>query len=72
MSESTHMLVPAPLDTLHAELRSVIAISRQRLGDQLAQQFGRGFESRNLRRMMKFAESFPDAAIVSTLSTQLS
>jgi predicted nuclease of restriction endonuclease-like (RecB) superfamily len=42
------------------------------LGQQLTQEFGRGFESRNLRRMVKFAESFPDAAIVSTLSTQLS
>jgi predicted nuclease of restriction endonuclease-like (RecB) superfamily len=42
------------------------------LGLQLLQEFGRGFESRNLRRMVKFAESFPDAAIVSTLSTQLS
>jgi len=43
-----------------------------KLGQQLTQEFGRGFESRNLRRMVKFAESFPDAAIVSTLSTQLS
>ena len=99
-------------NALHAELRALIASSRQRLagavnaeltrlywnvgqrlrtevlggadrakygdqlisrvGDQLAQEFGRGFESRNLRRMVKFAESFPDAAIVSTLSTQLS
>ena len=42
------------------------------LGQQLAQEFGRGFESRNLRRMVKFAEGFPDAAIVSTLSTKLS
>lgn len=42
------------------------------LSQQLAQEFGRGFESRNLRRMVKFAESFSDAAIVSTLSTQLS
>jgi hypothetical protein len=42
------------------------------LGQQLPQEFGRGFESRNLRRMVKFVESFPDAAIVSTLSTQLS
>ena len=42
------------------------------LGQQLAQEFGRGFESRNLRRMVKFAEGFPDAAIVSTLSTQFS
>ncbi len=111
MSETTHNLVPAPADSLHAELRSLIASSRQRLaggvnaeltrlywnvghrlrtevlgegrasygaqlldqlGQQLTQEFGRGFESRNLRRMVKFAESFPDAAIVSTLSTQLS
>ena len=42
------------------------------LGQQLSQEFGRGFESRNLRRMVKFAQAFPDAAIVSTLSTQLS
>jgi predicted nuclease of restriction endonuclease-like (RecB) superfamily len=107
-------LIPAigtSADKLHAELRTLIANSRQRLagavnaeltrlywnvgqrlrtevlgegrasygaqlldqlGHQLAQEFGRGFESRNLRRMVKFAESFPDAAIVSTLSTQLS
>jgi predicted nuclease of restriction endonuclease-like (RecB) superfamily len=107
-------LIPAigtSADTLHAELRTLIANSRQRLagavnaeltrlywnvgqrlrtevlgegrasygaqlldqlGQQLSQEFGRGFESRNLRRMVKFAESFPDAAIVSTLSTQLS
>ena len=101
-------LVP---NALHAELRALIASSRQRLagavnaeltrlywavgqrlrtevlgegrasygaqlldqlGQQLTQEFGRGFESRNLRRMVKFAESFPDSAIVSTLSTQLS
>ena len=42
------------------------------LGQQLTQEFGRGFESRNLRRMVKFAEAFPDAAIVSTLSAKLS
>lgn len=98
-------------NALHAELRTLIASSRQRLagavnaeltrlywtlgqrlrteilgearasygtklidllGQQLAQEFGRGFESRNLRRMMTFAEGFPDAAIVSTLSAKLS
>ena len=42
------------------------------LGQQLAHEFGRGFESRNLRRMVKFAEAFSDAAIVSTLSAKLS
>lgn len=111
MNETTHNLVPAPIDTLHAELRSLIASSCQRLAgavnaeltrlywnvgqrlrtevvgegrasyraqlldqlsQQLTQEFGRGFESRNLCRMVKFAESLPDAAIVSTLSTQLS
>lgn len=108
-------LVPMPADNLqaalHAELRALIASSRQRLagavnaeltrlywsvgqrlrtevlgdaranygaklleqlGQQLAHEFGRGFESRNLRRMVKFAEAFPDAAIVSTLSAKLS
>ena len=110
----TEIALPAtgtPLGNLHAELRALIAASRQRLagavnaeltrlyrmvgrrlgtealggeragygarlldqlGQQLSQEFGRGFESRNLRRMVKFAEAFPDAAIVSTLSTQLS
>ena len=111
MVETTRQLVPAPADSLHAELRALIASSRQRLagavnaeltrlywavgqrlrtevlgdaragygaklldqlGQQLANEFGRGFESRNLRRMVKFAEAFPDAAILSTLSTKLS
>lgn len=104
-------LMPTPADSLHTELRALIASSRQRLatavnaeltrlywtvgqrlsaevlggerasygaqlleqlGKQLASEFGRGFESRNLRRMVKFAQAFPDAEIVSTLSTQLS
>jgi len=86
-------------DTLHAELRTLIANSRQRLagavnaeltrlywnvgqrlrievlggadrakygdqlinrvGDQLANEFGRGFEAKNLRRMVQFAQTFP-------------
>ena len=96
-------LIPAigtPADTLHAELRTVIANSRQRLagavnaeltrlywnvgqrlrtevlggadrakygdqlikrvGEQLAQEFGLGFEAKNLRRMLQFAVAFPD------------
>ena len=111
MNDITHGAAPTPADNLHAELRALIASSRQRLagavnaeltrlywsvgkrlhtevlggarasygtqlldqlGQQLAQEFGRGFESRNLRRMVKFAESFPDVAIVSTLSAKLS
>lgn len=112
MSQATPTTPANGLQTaLHAELRRLIASSRQRLagavnaeltrlywavgqrlrtevlgdtrarygtqlldqlGQQLAQEFGRGFESRNLRRMVKFSESFPDTAIVSTLSTKLS
>jgi predicted nuclease of restriction endonuclease-like (RecB) superfamily len=96
---------------LHAELRALIAASRQRLagavnaeltrlywtvgqrlstevlggerarygaqqidqlGHQLAQEFGRGFEAKNLRRMLQFAVAFPQPEIVATLSRQLS
>lgn len=41
------------------------------LAIELVQLYGRSFEARNLRRMMQFAELFPDIQIVSTLSTQL-
>lgn len=44
----------------------------EQLGQQLSQEFGRGFEARNLRRMVKFAQAFPSVEIVSTLSTKLS
>jgi predicted nuclease of restriction endonuclease-like (RecB) superfamily len=98
-------------EALHAELRALIASSRQRLagavnaeltrlywavgqrlatevlggeraqygaqlmdrlGQQLAQEFGRGFEAKNLRRMLQFAQAFEQAEIVATLSRQLS
>lgn len=99
MNGTTHKLVPAPADSLHAELRELIASSRQRLagavnaeltrlywavgqrlrtevlggadrdnygdqlinrvGDQLAQEFGRSFEAKNLRRTVQFAQTFP-------------
>jgi hypothetical protein len=39
---------------------------------QLESKYGRNFELRNLRRMMQFAEQFPDWEIVSPLATQLS
>ena len=91
MNDITPGAAPTPTDNLHAELRSLIASSRQRLagavnaeltrlywsvgkrlhtevlggadrakygdqlikrmGDQLAQEFGRGFEAKNLRRI---------------------
>ncbi|OLP05087.1 PDDEXK nuclease domain-containing protein [Rhodoferax antarcticus] len=103
---------PTPADNLHAELRSLIASSRQRLagavnaeltrlywsvgkrlhtevlggadrakygdqlvkrvGEQLAQEFGRGFEAKNLRRMVQFALAFPDVEKVASLMRHLS
>ena len=42
------------------------------LSSQLVKQFGRSFESKNLRRMIQFANQFPDFEIVVTLSRQLS
>lgn len=38
---------------------------------QLEADYGRGFSEKNLRHMLRFAETFPDAEIVSTLSRQL-
>jgi len=42
------------------------------LSQQLVKKYGSGFESRNLRRMIQFAELFPNLSIVSPLATQLS
>ena len=42
------------------------------LSRQLEIEFGRGFGKRNLFRMIRFAEVFPDPKIVSALLTQLS
>ena len=47
--------------------RIVVALSRQ-----LTAEFGRGFEEKNLRRMLQIAESFEDEEIVATLWRQLS
>ena len=41
------------------------------LARQLETDYGRGFSSKNLRHMLRFAEAFPKAEIVSTLSRQL-
>jgi len=107
-------LVPgggAAPDALHAELRALIAASRQRLagavnaeltrlywalgerlgrevlggeraprganvigqlGERLAQEFGRGFEAKNLHRMIQFARAFPSAEKVASLMRLLS
>jgi predicted nuclease of restriction endonuclease-like (RecB) superfamily len=42
------------------------------LGTQLEMEFGRGFSEKNLRRMVQFAEVFPDWKIVVSLLRQLS
>ena len=39
---------------------------------QLTKEYGRGFELRNLRRMMQFAQLFPDFQIVAPLARHLS
>jgi predicted nuclease of restriction endonuclease-like (RecB) superfamily len=44
----------------------VVTLSRQ-----LAQEFGTGFNDKNLRRMIQFAEAFPQEQIVATLSKEL-
>ena len=41
------------------------------LGRQLAAEFGAGFGEKNLRRMVQFAEAFPDEEIVAALRRQL-
>lgn len=41
------------------------------VGRRLERQFGRGFEEKNLRRMVQFATAFPDTKIVATLWRQL-
>ena len=45
----------------------VVTVSRQLVTD-----FGRGYSEKNLRRMVQFAEAFPEEEIVATLSRQLS
>ena len=41
------------------------------LGTQLTMEFGRGFGEKSLRRMIRFAEVFPDREIVASLMRQL-
>jgi hypothetical protein len=46
--------------------RIVVTLARQ-----LAEKYGRSFEEKNLRRMLQFAELFPDDEIVVPLARQL-
>lgn len=41
------------------------------LSQELTAEYGRGFDEKNLRRMVQFVETFPDEAIVATLRRQL-
>ncbi|MCL1836905.1 MAG: PDDEXK nuclease domain-containing protein [Treponema sp.] len=43
-----------------------------KLAEKLSSEYGRSFEEKNLRRMLQFAECFPEKKIVVTLSRQLS
>jgi predicted nuclease of restriction endonuclease-like (RecB) superfamily len=56
------------LDEQRAEYGSRIVAA---LGRQLEAEFGRGFGEKNLRRMVQFAEVFPDNQIVAALRRQL-
>jgi predicted nuclease of restriction endonuclease-like (RecB) superfamily len=77
--------VNAALTTLHWQIGSRIRQETLRggrgaygaevvaaLGRRLEAEFGRGFSERSLRHMVRFAEVFPDPAIVSALRRQLS
>jgi len=44
----------------------------QTLSEKLTQEYGRGFDRRNLHYMVRFAELFPDEQIVNALRSQLS
>jgi hypothetical protein len=43
----------------------------QALSAKLVAEFGRGFDEKSLRHMLRFAEAFPEREIVSALMTQL-
>ena len=47
-------------------------INREILGNQRAEYGKKGFEERTIRRMMQFAQMFPDIQIVSTVLSKLS
>ena len=57
------------LQNKRAEYAKYIIIT---LSKRLKNRYGRNFEEKNLRRMLQFAEQFPDFEIVVTLSRQLS
>lgn len=58
-------------DILHERRAAYGAEIVQSLAAKLEVEFGRGFGRRNLFRMIRFAEAFPDSKIVTSLMTQL-
>ncbi len=58
-------------DVLYEERAAYGAEIVAALGRQLEERFGRGFGEKNLRRMVQFAEAFPDREIVAALLRQL-
>ncbi len=74
MIDTTHKLVPAPADSLHAELRALIASSRQRLAGAVNAELTRLYWNvgQRLRRMVQFAVAFPDTEKFASLMRHLS
>lgn len=63
-----HRIHTEILASQRAEYGKQVLVS---LGQYLAQEFGEGFGEKNLRRMVQFAELFPDEQIVAALLRQL-
>jgi hypothetical protein len=82
--EAVARTVNAGLTLLYWEIgtrirRDILQEKRAEYGEQilpalsakLEKEFGRGFGERNLGRMVKFAEAFPDREILTALRTKL-
>lgn len=64
-----HRVCTEALEDRRAEYGARIVAA---IGRQLETRYGRGFGEKSLRHMIRFAEAFPDAEIVSALRRQLS
>ncbi len=83
--EQTARVVDATIVTLHWSVgrrirQDILQEKRAAYGEQIVQtlsaqltvEYGRGYSEKSLRHMIRFAEVFPDEAIVSALRRQLS
>ena len=59
------------IEILHGERAGYGGEIIATLAQQLTLEYGRSFEEKNLRRMIQFAETFPDESIVAALRRQL-